>query len=184
MGVSPILPARTVWWLRGVPNTICLVRFFPAHFPENRPPIQSGSGKSRQAAGRKAAFRTIQQYILGGKFIELRLAHRFAADQTFRAEGFPQFRLRYRLALEIPLNGRSVDPQEWYLKLSNEYLHLWQQQGNRWEIRWVPLLGHTFARNNKVEFGIDYRLSSPFSELGNHSFWINVNWYVKRGHKT
>ena len=53
--------------------------------------------------------RFIQQYTITQKFSHFRLSHRVVTDQTFEPDETVAFRLRYRLASEIPLNGTSAD---------------------------------------------------------------------------
>lgn len=107
------------------------------------------------------------------------MAHRFSSDQTFNSENPRELRLRYRITAEIPLNGQSVDPGEFYLKLNNEYLNSWQDGEYDLEIRLVPLAGFEFTDNNKLEFGLDYRLSSFLDGSSRNSFWFNIGWYLK-----
>ena len=67
--------------------------------------------------------RFIQQYIVVQKFSGFRFAHRLSCDQTFSKIEAAEYRLRYRITTEIPLNGESVDPGEFYLKINNEYVN-------------------------------------------------------------
>lgn len=122
--------------------------------------------------------RIIQQYSIVQRMIGFRLAHRFSSDQTFSPEEIVQIRLRYRITSEIPLNGQSLDTREFYLKINNEYLPIFQGKERDFEIRIVPLLGYQFARGHKTEFGMDYRVKSMFSDEPSHSFWTSLSWYV------
>jgi len=123
--------------------------------------------------------RLIQQFTLVRRYETFRMAHRFSSDQTFNSENPRELRLRYRITAEIPLDGQSVDPGEFYLKLNNEYLNSWQDGEYDLEIRLVPLAGFEFTDNNKLEFGLDYRLSSFIDGVLRNSFWINIGWYLK-----
>lgn len=129
--------------------------------------------------GEQTYHRFIQQFTIVKRFESFRLAHRFSSDQTFNSEEPWELRLRYRITTEIPLNGQSVDPGEFYLKLNNEYLNSWQESEPDLEIRLVPLAGYEFTDNNKLEFGLDYRLSSFLDGGSRNSFWINIGWYLK-----
>jgi hypothetical protein len=122
--------------------------------------------------------RLIQQYTITQRLTSLRLAHRVVTDQTFFDKENTEYRLRYRLATEIPLNGQSADPQEFYLKISNEYLNSLQSSEYDLEVRLVPLLGYTATEKQKVELGIDYRVNSFLSKNARNSFWICLNWFV------
>ena len=122
--------------------------------------------------------RFIQQYNVVQKLSGFRLAHRFVTDQTFSAIEKPEFRVRYRISSEIPLNGESVDPGEWYLKLNNEYLYNTQASESDLEIRVVPLLGYDISKILNWETGLDYRASSVFKTNKQHSYWITINLYI------
>jgi hypothetical protein len=123
--------------------------------------------------------RLIQQYTIVQKMNGFRLAHRFSSDQTFSNGEKPEFRLRYRITSEIPLNGESVDPKEFYIKLNNEYLNSWQGTDYDFEIRLAPLLGYDITDDNKIELGLDYRVNSFLNNGTRHSFWLSLNWFIE-----
>ncbi len=123
--------------------------------------------------------RFIQQFTLVKRYETFRMAHRLSSDQTFNSDEPWELRLRYRITAEIPLNGQSVDSGEFYLKLNNEYLNSWQENEPDLEIRLVPLAGFVFKDKNKLEFGLDYRLSSFIDGSSCNCFWLNIGWYVK-----
>jgi hypothetical protein len=123
--------------------------------------------------------RFIQHYSVVQRLNGYRLAHRIVFDQTFSAQQPGVFRLRYRLASEIPLNGESADPREFYFKLSNEYLNSLESQEYDLEIRLVPLLGYIFSPAHKIEIGLDYRVNTFLIGQGHHDFWTSVNWFIE-----
>jgi len=130
--------------------------------------------------------RTIQQFSIVSQYNRFRLAHRFSADQSFNLNPneefklkYVQYRLRYRIAAEFPLNGQSVDAREFYLKINNEYLYGWQNSGNDIEIRIVPIIGYNFVDKSKLELGLDYRLDSFLNATTRNSFWLSVNWFFR-----
>jgi hypothetical protein len=123
--------------------------------------------------------RFIQQYSVVQRLSSFRLAHRVVTDQTFAPNESPEYRLRYRLATEVPLNGQSADLQEFYLKLSNEYLGGLQSDVTSLEVRLIPMLGYIISTQHKIELGIDYRLNKPLSLGASHRFWTGVNWYIE-----
>jgi hypothetical protein len=126
-----------------------------------------------------AIHRLIQQYAITQKLPRFRLAHRLVTDQTFSPTEATEYRLRYRLASEIPLNGESADPKEFYLKISNEYLNSLENDDYDLEIRWVPMLGYFLSAHHKIELGLDYRVNSFLDQTARHSFWTSVNWYIE-----
>ena len=123
--------------------------------------------------------RFIQQYTYTQQVDSLALSHRFSTDQTFSSIEKPTFRVRYRVATEVPLAGKTLDADEFYIKMSNEYLNSWQDSKYDLEIRLVPLLGFNFRNDKKVEIGMDYRLDSFLQNDTRHSFWMNVNLLIE-----
>ncbi|UZR99600.1 DUF2490 domain-containing protein [Chondrinema litorale] len=123
--------------------------------------------------------RLIQQYAVTQKLSGFRLAHRAVADQTFSSTETTTFRIRYRLATEIPLNGESADLKELYFKISNEYLNSIQNSVYDIEIRLAPLFGYSISTIHKIEAGVDYRISSFVNQSAQHSFWTCLNWYIE-----
>lgn len=125
----------------------------------------------------KAVYRTIQQYSIAKLASNYRMSHRFAMDQTFSSDDF-EWRFRYRIAFELPLQGHSVDIGEWYLKLSNEYLNGFSRSEYDLEIRLVPILGYKLKDTSKLEFGLDYRLDRFFKNAPRHRLWQVLSWYI------
>lgn len=127
----------------------------------------------------KLFHRFIQQYTVAHNASTLRLAHRFSSDQTFAPNEKPEFRLRYRIASQIALNGESVDPNELYFKFNNEYLNSWKDSEYDLEIRVVPLIGYNFKNNDQIEMGLDYRVNSFLENNTRHNFWLSANWLIQ-----
>lgn len=121
--------------------------------------------------------RAIQQIAYVKRYTSFRLAHRIATDQTFTRGDDTEFRFRYRLSSEIPLEGQSLDPKEFFLKLSNEYLNAVSGSDYDLEIRGAAFLGYVFSPANKLEFGLDYRVDSFIEGNPRHRFWIGLNFY-------
>jgi hypothetical protein len=122
--------------------------------------------------------RFIQQYIIVQKLSGFRLAHRLVSDQTFSRSEKVEVRLRYRITAEIPLNGRTLDAREFYLKINNEYVNSFQTKEYDKEIRLVPLLGYDATEHLKIEGGLDYRVDSFFRNAARHSFWVTMNVFI------
>ena len=121
--------------------------------------------------------RSIKQYIIVRKYAGFRIAYRIGLDQTFFEELATIHRLRIRLGSEFPLNGEEADLQEFYLKVNNEYLNIFQDDDHDIEIRMVPLLGYLLGTHNKLEAGLDYRLDSFLEGPSDHKFWFRINWF-------
>lgn len=122
--------------------------------------------------------RLIQQYTIVQKLSGFRLAHRFLADQTFSSSEDPDFRIRYRITLEIPLNGESIDTREFYIRINNEYINSLQSLKYDLQIRLIPLLGYSITDNFKMELGMDYRVDSFFDNKTRHSYWVALNFFI------
>jgi len=123
--------------------------------------------------------RFIQQFVIIQKLTKFRLAHRFLSDQTFSAIEDPEFRLRYRITSEVPLNGESVDSGEFYLKINNEYVNSLQSGSYDLEIRVIPFLGYEVNDAIKIETGLDYRVNSFFTNNTRHSYWMSLNFFFE-----
>jgi hypothetical protein len=124
-------------------------------------------------------FRSIQQFILVRSYGSFRLAHRLAADQTFGKNTPTEYRLRYRIATELPLSGATVNIRELYFKANHEYLLSLQKNTFDLEARLVPHLGYVLTDRNKLELGLDYRLDGFLQQATRHTAWIRLNWYLK-----
>lgn len=124
------------------------------------------------------AHRSFQQLNIVQKYPAFRMAHRIATDQTFEDKGAPEFRLRYRLSSEIPLNGNTLDPKEFFLKVSNEYLNGVKENEYDLEIRGLGFLGYAINEKSKIELGLDYRLDSFLSGGSRNRHWIGFNYYL------
>lgn len=125
----------------------------------------------------KTAHRTIQQYNIVHFYNAYRIGHRFATDQTFSKYEAPEFRTRYRITAEKPLSGDQIDPKEFYVKVSNEYLLSFQNQDTGLEVRVLPFLGYEINTKNKIEIGLDYRLGQLFTSRTENDLWLSFNWF-------
>lgn len=125
----------------------------------------------------KLAHRFIQQFNTVHEYDMFTLAHRFVLDETFRHDQPLELRLRYRVGLEKSLNGQSIDPREFYLKINNEYLAIWSNPNTDLEIRASAALGYNIKDNNKVELGLEYRINEFYKSANGQQFWITIAWY-------
>lgn len=120
--------------------------------------------------------RAIQQYNFSNKFSSFKLGHRFGFEQFYQVDKKRYFRTRYRASIEKPLKGTSVDVKEFYLKFGNEYLY--NSKAEDLEIRFAPFLGFKASENDKIEFGLDYRLSDFIDNQTENQFWIRATWAI------
>ena len=122
--------------------------------------------------------RLIQQFNHVRKLEVVSLAHRVVLDETFSKDEPVELRLRYRLSAEKALNGRSVDPREFYLKLNNEYLGIFGSGSPDLEIRASAALGYDVSDTNKIEFGLEYRVNEFYTAAKAQQFWVTIAWYL------
>lgn len=116
--------------------------------------------------------RFVQQILFRKEYNTFLLSHRFRADQSFDKFDIPEYRLRYKISLELPLNGK-----RFYLKLNNEILNKFKS-GYDLELRMIPLIGYTLFEKPRLEFGLDYRVDSFIKKnYLSHRFWISINYF-------
>lgn len=118
--------------------------------------------------------RTFQHYNFVESYNAVKVGHRIAFEQFYQSKKQTTFRTRYRVSLEKPLNGERVDIKEFYLKLGNEYLYDFDDV----EIRFTPYLGYQLTKRDKIELGIDYRLSNFINNATDNQFWFRTTWYI------
>lgn len=123
------------------------------------------------------ANRFIQQfgYLQRNRF--MRIAHRFRTDQTFEKGDKIEIRFRYRLALEIPLNGATLDPSEYYLAISNEPIISYQEQAMELENRLVFSLGKLIKNGERLEWSLDYRTDGFVEKPFRTRLWAKVGYF-------
>lgn len=138
----------------------------------------AGGYQYRVASNRPNSHRSMQQISFLQKKSKIRINHRVRLDQTFADKTFPEFRARYRLALEIALDGKNLDPGEFYLVLSDEGIYSYQSDEANLENRAVISLGHFFTNKQKLEAGIDYRIDGFINHNTRHRTWLKVGWFI------
>ncbi len=68
--------------------------------------------------------RVFEQVVLSHDHDEYKFTHRFRFEQRFvdeRESHEFKTRLRYQIGLSFPLQGRQLDPEEWYFNCYNEF---------------------------------------------------------------
>ena len=121
--------------------------------------------------------RFIQQFNLVTSGDGIKWGHRFLLDQTLINGSADTWRLRYRLSGLLPLNGQSIDPKEFYIKLQNEYLNVFRDDYDL-EIRANVFMGYKFSDANKLEFGMDNRIRNLIARGVNVQSWLRMSWYL------
>lgn len=135
------------------------------------------AGYMYRRSGTSNIHRFIQQFSFNKKYDAFRLSQRLAADQTLQSSTSPILRFRYRLATEIPLSGDQLDSKEFYFKINQEQLHIFQKDVYDLELRLVPNIGYAINKHHKIEAGLNYRFSGFFTDKPRSQFWWALNWY-------
>lgn len=108
-----------------------------------------------------------------------RIGHRIRTEQRFREEGYIN-RWRYRVAYDMPLNGRRLDPGEKYLITSNEFLVSFNGIGSDGENRLYIGLGWFINDKRKLETGIQYRLGAIGTDHPENTLWFTTGYYLNQ----
>lgn len=124
-----------------------------------------------------ASHRIIQQYSIIRRPSNMAFAHRLRTDQTFYERDPVRFRLRYRFSAEIPLQGQSLDPREFYLLASDEIIASAQNKKHKAENRFVVMAGFMASDNHKLQMGIDYRTEIADRQLY-HTLLMKASWNI------
>ncbi|WP_339718062.1 DUF2490 domain-containing protein [Cyclobacterium amurskyense] len=122
--------------------------------------------------------RTIQQISILQLPGNYKIGHRIRADQTYAPFEKNDYRLRYRISFELPIEGKSLDPGEFYLVFSDEVLYSYQAGESSVENRVVASLGHLSKEKQKFQAGIDYRTDRFFDPDLRHRTWFKFGWYL------
>ena len=142
------------------------------------PFLKAAAGYQYRFGNTRNSQRTIQQLALVQRKPSYRLAHRLRTDQTYNDTEAPEYRFRYRLSAEIPLEGLSINPGEYYLILSDEPVFSTQGGETDLENRIGGNLGYSIRDGSKVELGIDYRTDRLLETHVRQRFWITMGWYI------
>jgi len=118
-----------------------------------------------------------QRFTIVRNHNALRLSHRFGTEQTFSFNEDTEYRARYRIAPEIALAGLVVDPEEFYLKATNEFVVARQGNDSDIEIRVSPNVGYLFTSGLKLESGVTYRFDEFLDTNGRHRLFFGLSGY-------
>lgn len=107
-----------------------------------------------------------------------RLAHRFRLEQRWRNEGLVH-RFRYRLSMDVPLSGISLDPGEPYFIAAEEILFSGGKPISFFaENRISGGVGWLFSRKTKFEVQAQYRLNGVLDEDLVHLLVVYTTFYM------
>ncbi|MEX0813279.1 MAG: DUF2490 domain-containing protein [Chitinophagales bacterium] len=138
----------------------------------------AGGYQYRWEGGASNSHRSIQQISFLQKKAGFRMAHRLRTDQKFTPAEPGEYRIRYRIGFEIPMQGKSLDPGEFYMVSSDEAIFSYEGGDFGIENRLAFSVGKFFNRKHKAEFGIDYRTDDFLDGGSRHRIWAKAGWYV------
>lgn len=121
--------------------------------------------------------RIIQQYAFLNRLRSFQLGHRLRTDQTATRGQEVEWRLRYRITSEIPLNGANLDPGESYFLISNEPIFSLKGGAFNLENRLIFTWGKLYSNNQKLEYSIDYRTDGFFNNRFRTRLWPKIGYY-------
>lgn len=120
--------------------------------------------------------RFMEQFVIKSGGVSIKSEHRFAAEQMYGALQKPEYRFRYRIALQKALTN---DPAKaTYLKIRNEHLYSFQGKEEQYEIRASALFGFPFSGGDKLEVGPQYRISPVNRSLKTHKFLLYLSYSI------
>ncbi len=119
--------------------------------------------------------RSIQQLTYSRRPEGILFGHRLRTDQTFYADESPQYRIRYRLSVEFPLQGLAIDQREFFIVTSEELILATQNNEVELENRLALWLGYQLLNGNELQTGIDYRIDSA----GDQKIWFKIAMNVR-----
>jgi hypothetical protein len=126
------------------------------------------------------AHRVSGQYVYSRNLSRFRYAHRFVLEANFRPQQANNYRFRYRFAIELPLSGATVDVHEYYIRAMSELFLVVPRRNIAadGEIRGSCFIGNRISKNQKLEIGLDYRISRLAQAQRQHQFWLNVAYFA------
>lgn len=122
--------------------------------------------------------RSIQQIAVIQRLFGLRLGHRLRLDQTFFENEKNQYRIRYRLSSEIPLQGTNLDVSEYYFITSDEIIYGVQADEDDLENRFTVAIGNLVSKKIKVELGLDYRTDRIIKAGNRQRIWLKFGAFL------
>lgn len=138
----------------------------------------SGGYQYRLLSDQDNTHRLIEQIGFVQKASRMRIGHRIRLDQMFLEEGI-QWRFRYRFSTEIPLNGHSLDPTEYYLLGQAEAIASFEPGEKDLENRLYMAMGYVFKNAYKIQMGPDYRTDKYFIDGFRNRIWWKIGLFVK-----
>lgn len=142
-----------------------------------RPGVSMALGIFHRFQENENSNRIIQQFAVLQRMRNLRINHRFRTDQTFTRNDDLELRMRYRISGEIPLQGKIVDPKEFYLVISEELIFSYKGGDFEIENRVALALGKLYNSREKLEWGVDYRTDGFIQDGFRTRLWGKISYF-------
>lgn len=135
--------------------------------------LKSGSGYMHRLRENGPVHRWLQQVSWSTRLPVGRMAQRLRVDGTYSDGHSPLYRLRYRVGVDIPLQGVRVDDGEYYLSTTFEQLGEFQSGDPDTESRLVLNIGRDINPGATIELGLDNRVDRYLNnESGRLRSWV------------
>jgi hypothetical protein len=115
-------------------------------------------------------FRITSQLNIKGVGDHLRVGHRFRIEQRFFT-GLTVHRLRYRIALDLPLNGYKLDLGEFYLTSATSLLWNISKDIPELDNRTSVQIGWFYSKSLKLQIGLEHRFNE-INRASNHDMFL------------
>lgn len=142
-----------------------------------RPGVSMALGIFHRFQENENSNRIIQQFAVLQRMRNLRINHRIRTDQTFTRNDDLELRMRYRISGEIPLQGKIVDPKEFYLVISEELIFSYKGGDFEIENRVALALGKLYNSREKLEWGVDYRTDGFIQDGFRTRLWGKISYF-------
>ncbi|TYA70076.1 DUF2490 domain-containing protein [Seonamhaeicola marinus] len=115
--------------------------------------------------------RLLQEYTLGRQKIGFKLGHRLRLEQRF-FDTYTVYRPRYRFAVDLPLNGDTLDIGEAYFIGSTEALcSISKEHSPLLDQRFTSFIGWLISENVKLQSGLEYRWENYNTKANNYLYF-------------
>ncbi|MFO7864178.1 MAG: DUF2490 domain-containing protein, partial [Salinivirgaceae bacterium] len=123
--------------------------------------------------------RIIQYYSFSFKFEKFRLSNRIRNEQRISADSYKN-RLRYRIGIDLPLNGEQLNSKEAYFAASNEVLSTFNAHYGKFENRFGVGVGWQIQQNKKMQVQLQHRISSISTADESHAIFLATTFYFSK----
>ncbi|MDA3865339.1 MAG: DUF2490 domain-containing protein [Salinivirgaceae bacterium] len=120
--------------------------------------------------------RILQYYSFSFKFEKFRLSNRIRNEQRMSADSYKN-RLRYRLGVDLPLNGEKLNSREAYFAASNEVLSNFNAHYQKFENRFSVGVGWKIQQNKKIQIQLQHRISSISTQNESQAIYLTTSFY-------